>query len=311
MVFGILLTVGFLLFCGLVFFKFKLPKFSIPWAMVALYVFVHVLFIFLIGIRFMTPATQHATVVQHTIQMVPRLPEPTLVTAVLVEPDGRPPPATCIRRMATGLPSRGAGYNAYTGRNYGYQYGHSYNSVTGAQAVGERGGVQNVYNGNYAYGGHGAGYNPNTDMAAAGSKYTVGNSYSGKQATVGRGEVSGPGGQTTSVSGIKGSDGGGAASVGGHTIAADDGNIYRQGSDGSWNKFNSSGGWDNVQNLDQNRSLNSAVGAQNFGSQQAGSWVNHGWQDGGGRSFGGGAGAFGGGGGFGGFPGGGFGGSRR
>lgn len=87
MVFGILLTVGFLLFCWLVFFKFKLLKFSIPWAMVALFLFVHVLLIFLIGIRFMTPATQHATVVQHTIQLTPRLPEPTLVTAVLVEPD--------------------------------------------------------------------------------------------------------------------------------------------------------------------------------------------------------------------------------
>jgi multidrug resistance efflux pump len=87
MVFGILLTVGFLLFAWLVFFKFKLLKFSIPWAMVSLFVFVHVLLIFLIGIRFMTPATRHATVVQHTIQLVPRLPEPTLVTEVLVEPD--------------------------------------------------------------------------------------------------------------------------------------------------------------------------------------------------------------------------------
>ena len=46
---------------------------------------VHVLLIFLIGLRFMTPASNNAKVVQHTIQLVPRLSEPTLVTAVLVE----------------------------------------------------------------------------------------------------------------------------------------------------------------------------------------------------------------------------------
>ncbi len=43
--------------------------------------------IFIIGLRFVTPYTTNAKVIQHTIQLVPRLPEPTLVTAVLVEPD--------------------------------------------------------------------------------------------------------------------------------------------------------------------------------------------------------------------------------
>ncbi len=42
--------------------------------------------IFLIGLRYVAPYTTNATVIQHTIQLVPRLPEPTLVTAVLVEP---------------------------------------------------------------------------------------------------------------------------------------------------------------------------------------------------------------------------------
>ncbi|HEY5743567.1 MAG TPA: biotin/lipoyl-binding protein [Terrimicrobiaceae bacterium] len=51
------------------------------------FVFLHVLLIFLIGLRFVTPYTADARVIQHTIQLVPRLPEPTLVTAVLVEPD--------------------------------------------------------------------------------------------------------------------------------------------------------------------------------------------------------------------------------
>ena len=87
MLFGVLLTFGFLLFVWLVFFKFKWLKFSIAWAMVSLFVFVHVLLIFMIGLRFMTPSSRQARVVQHTIQLIPRLPEPTLVTAVLVEPD--------------------------------------------------------------------------------------------------------------------------------------------------------------------------------------------------------------------------------
>jgi multidrug resistance efflux pump len=41
--------------------------------------------VFLIGLRFVTPNSTNATIVQRTIQLVPRLPEPTLVTAVLVE----------------------------------------------------------------------------------------------------------------------------------------------------------------------------------------------------------------------------------
>jgi multidrug resistance efflux pump len=43
--------------------------------------------IFLIGLRFMAPLATEAKVIQHTIQLVPRLPEPTLVTAVLVQPN--------------------------------------------------------------------------------------------------------------------------------------------------------------------------------------------------------------------------------
>jgi len=76
---------GFLVFLWLVFFKFKWLKFSVAWALVSAFFIVHVLLIFLIGLRFMTPASNNAKVVQHTIQLVPRLSEPTLVTAVLVE----------------------------------------------------------------------------------------------------------------------------------------------------------------------------------------------------------------------------------
>jgi multidrug resistance efflux pump len=89
MVLGLAITFGFLLFVWLVFFKFKLLKWSAAWAVVALFVFVHVLLIFLIGVRFVSPYSTDARVIQHTIQLIPRLPEPTLVTDVMIEPNSR------------------------------------------------------------------------------------------------------------------------------------------------------------------------------------------------------------------------------
>ncbi len=43
--------------------------------------------IFLLGLRYVAPASTEARIIQHTIQITPRLSEPTLVTAVLVEPN--------------------------------------------------------------------------------------------------------------------------------------------------------------------------------------------------------------------------------
>jgi multidrug resistance efflux pump len=71
----------------LVFFKFKWIKFNIVWGVVSGWVGLHLMLAFIIGLRFMTPYSTEARVIQHTIQLVPRLSEPTLVTAVLVEPD--------------------------------------------------------------------------------------------------------------------------------------------------------------------------------------------------------------------------------
>ncbi len=71
----------------LVFFKFRLLRWSIPWAIFSAFFIVHALLIFMIGLRFVTPYSYEATVVQNTIQLVPRLPEPTLVTEVLVKAD--------------------------------------------------------------------------------------------------------------------------------------------------------------------------------------------------------------------------------
>ena len=73
MLFAITLALGFILFVWLVFFKFKWLKFSIAWAIVSASLPACVL-IFLIGLRFVTPYTADAKVIQHTIQLVPRLP---------------------------------------------------------------------------------------------------------------------------------------------------------------------------------------------------------------------------------------------
>jgi multidrug resistance efflux pump len=69
----------------LVFLKFKLLRMTPGWVFGFSVVVIHLLLIFVIGLRFVTPQSASATVVQHTIQLVPRLSEPTLVTAVLVE----------------------------------------------------------------------------------------------------------------------------------------------------------------------------------------------------------------------------------
>jgi len=87
MLFGFVVLFVYALIVWLVFFKFRWLKFSIVWGMVSVGFGAHLLIIFLIGLRFVTPLATEARVIQHTIQLVPRLPEPTLVTAVLVQPN--------------------------------------------------------------------------------------------------------------------------------------------------------------------------------------------------------------------------------
>jgi multidrug resistance efflux pump len=69
----------------LVFFRLKLLRLTPGWAIVFAFFVLHLFLVFLIGLRFVTPNSANATMVQRTIQLIPRLPEPTLVTAVLVE----------------------------------------------------------------------------------------------------------------------------------------------------------------------------------------------------------------------------------
>jgi multidrug resistance efflux pump len=86
---GVVLLITFVYCLGfwLVFFKLKWIRFSPGWGIVSAFVGVHMVLAFLIGLRFVTPFSASARIVQHTIQLIPRLPEPTLVTAVLVTPD--------------------------------------------------------------------------------------------------------------------------------------------------------------------------------------------------------------------------------
>src|SRR5262245_43604516 len=69
----------------LVFFRLKLLRLTPTWVVIFLFIMAPVFLVFLICLRFVTPVSANATIVQHTIQLIPRLPDPTPVTAVLVE----------------------------------------------------------------------------------------------------------------------------------------------------------------------------------------------------------------------------------
>src|SRR5262245_4352083 len=81
--FVMLFAYGFIVW--LVFFKFRWLKFTIAWGFFSTFFVLHLMIIFLLGLRFVTPYATEAKVIQHTIQLIPRLPEPTLVTAVLAQ----------------------------------------------------------------------------------------------------------------------------------------------------------------------------------------------------------------------------------
>jgi multidrug resistance efflux pump len=87
MAIALLITFVFISFVYLVFFRFKWLKFNATWGILSAFFAVHIFLIFIIGMRFVAPYSTDMKVIQHTIQLVPRLPEPTLVMAVLVKPD--------------------------------------------------------------------------------------------------------------------------------------------------------------------------------------------------------------------------------
>jgi multidrug resistance efflux pump len=87
MLLGFVMLFVYVVAVWLTFFKYKWMKFNIAWGFVSVSVGLHLLLIFLIGLRFVTPYATDAKMIQHTIQLTPRLPEPTLVTDVLVKPN--------------------------------------------------------------------------------------------------------------------------------------------------------------------------------------------------------------------------------
>ena len=89
MLFGFVLIFIYAGIAWLVFFKLKWLKFTIAWGVFSTLFVLHLGLIFMIGLRFVTPTSTNAKIIQHTIQLTPRLPEPTLVTEVLVEPNVR------------------------------------------------------------------------------------------------------------------------------------------------------------------------------------------------------------------------------
>jgi multidrug resistance efflux pump len=84
---AILITVVFIFVLWLIFGKLKLLKFNVGWGIISTFFLAHILLTFLVGMRFQAPYSTDLRVVQHTIQIVPRLEQPALVTEVLVEPN--------------------------------------------------------------------------------------------------------------------------------------------------------------------------------------------------------------------------------
>ncbi|WP_282168478.1 HlyD family secretion protein [Ruegeria atlantica] len=81
------ITLFYIIFVWLIFFKFQWLKFNIMWGIVSFWVGAHLLLIFLVALRFFQPFSIDSHVVRSTIQIVPRLTEPTILTEVLVEPN--------------------------------------------------------------------------------------------------------------------------------------------------------------------------------------------------------------------------------
>lgn len=87
MIAALAITIIYVFIIWLVFFRLKIAKFNVVWAIATVWVGIHLLLVFLIGMRFGQPYTRDARIIRHTIQIVPRLPEPTLLTEVLVKPN--------------------------------------------------------------------------------------------------------------------------------------------------------------------------------------------------------------------------------
>ena len=73
----------------LVFFKLKLLRLTPGWGFIFALFIIHVMLVFMIGLRFVTPSSANAVIVQPTIQLIPRLTQPAVVAEVMVRDNDR------------------------------------------------------------------------------------------------------------------------------------------------------------------------------------------------------------------------------
>ncbi len=69
----------------LIFFQFRWLKFNIMWGVVTFWIGFHLMLVFLIAVRFFTPYSIDGHVIRQTIQIVPRLPEPTILVEAVAK----------------------------------------------------------------------------------------------------------------------------------------------------------------------------------------------------------------------------------
>ncbi|MCQ0093414.1 HlyD family secretion protein [Roseovarius sp. M141] len=81
----LVITFVYVAFMWLVFYRFKLMRLTPGWGVFSLFFIVHLILVPMVGARFYSPFSTDVRVVRHTVQLVPRLPEPTLVAEVLVK----------------------------------------------------------------------------------------------------------------------------------------------------------------------------------------------------------------------------------
>ena len=81
------ITLFYIIFVWFVFFKAELLKFNIYWGVISFWVGAHLLLIFLVALRFFQPFSLDAHVIRSTIQLIPKLTQPTILSEVLVEPN--------------------------------------------------------------------------------------------------------------------------------------------------------------------------------------------------------------------------------
>jgi multidrug resistance efflux pump len=78
------ITFVYLFLVWLVFIKLKWLRLTPVWGVVSGFFLIHLIFVPLIGVRFIAPVSNDVVLVRSTVQITPRLEEPTLVTEVLV-----------------------------------------------------------------------------------------------------------------------------------------------------------------------------------------------------------------------------------